>query len=141
MDRRRLLSPTGTTLEPLEKHVYQRLKRLRPQLENQTLLVAVSGGIDSVVLLHVLVALQERLQIKLQVLHVNHGVRGRDADNDSKFVAALCKKLRVRYTGKKLRDISSTAGENLLRRMRYEILFAVKEKIESDVHRRRSSPG
>src|SRR5437660_326547 len=102
MDNRRVLSPTGSRLEPLEKHIYQRLKTLRSQLENQTLLVAVSGGVDSVVLLHVLHGLKGRLKIKIHVAHVNHGVRGKDADNDSKFVVSLAKKLGFRITRKKL---------------------------------------
>ena len=131
MDPKRLLSPTASRLEPLEKRVYQKLKVLRSQLEKQTLLVAVSGGLDSVVLLHVLHSLRERLQIKLHLVHVNHGVRGKDSDHDSHFVAALAKKMGLPVTRKKIKGDMSGAGENLLRRLRYEILFAVKDQVKA----------
>ena len=45
-------------------------------------LVAVSGGIDSVVLLHVLLQLAPERSVQLGVAHLNHGLRGKDADED-----------------------------------------------------------
>jgi len=52
------------------------------------LLVAVSGGVDSMVLLDVLAALRTRLRLHLHVAHVHHGLRGIAADQDAVFVAA-----------------------------------------------------
>jgi tRNA(Ile)-lysidine synthase len=131
LNKYRKESPTGTPLEPLEKKIYQRLKGLRSQLEGQKLLVAVSGGIDSVVLLYVLRALSTRLGYSLHVAHVNHGVRGMEADSDSEFVKEISKKLGLIYTGKKLEQIKVTAGEGLLRKRRYEILFDLKKKLKA----------
>ncbi|HSB76518.1 MAG TPA: tRNA lysidine(34) synthetase TilS [Terriglobales bacterium] len=51
--------------------------------------VAVSGGADSVALFRVLLQLREELGIVLSVVHVNHQIRGADADADQKFVADL----------------------------------------------------
>jgi tRNA(Ile)-lysidine synthase len=48
--------------------------------------VAVSGGADSVVLLHLLHALSSELSLRLTVLHVNHGLRGAESDADEEFV-------------------------------------------------------
>jgi tRNA(Ile)-lysidine synthase len=54
--------------------------------------VAVSGGADSVALLHLLLELQAKLGIVLSVAHFNHQLRGRASDADEKFVAKLAAK-------------------------------------------------
>ncbi|HTU46307.1 MAG TPA: tRNA lysidine(34) synthetase TilS, partial [Bryobacteraceae bacterium] len=51
--------------------------------------VAISGGADSVVLLHLLHRLAPRLQIGLALLHVNHHFRGAESDADEAFVRKL----------------------------------------------------
>ncbi len=51
--------------------------------------VAVSGGADSVALLHILHRLSTELQIELTVLHANHRLRGSESDGDASFVRAL----------------------------------------------------
>lgn len=53
-------------------------------------LAGVSGGADSVCLLLVLLFLQKRLQFSLQVLHVEHGIRGKESREDAAFVEKLC---------------------------------------------------
>ena len=52
--------------------------------------VGVSGGADSVCLLDVLCRLAPQYDLRLSVVHVNHGLRGDDADRDEAFVKALC---------------------------------------------------
>ncbi|PWU05225.1 MAG: tRNA lysidine(34) synthetase TilS [Terriglobia bacterium] len=51
--------------------------------------VAVSGGADSVCLLHVLRELAPRWDLRLRVLHLNHRLRGRESDEDAEFVRRL----------------------------------------------------
>lgn len=58
---------------------------------NDRVLVAVSGGPDSVALLHLL----KSLGFSLTAAHLNHMIRGSDADADEKYVAGLCGKLNV----------------------------------------------
>lgn len=58
-----------------------------------TVLVAVSGGLDSVVLLDVL----HRLEIRLAVAHAHFGLRGDEADADEQFVRKLAKQLNAPY--------------------------------------------
>ena len=60
------------------------------------LIVGVSGGADSVCLLEVLLALKEKWQWDITVVHVNHGIRGESADADEAFVRDLCKDRGVR---------------------------------------------
>ena len=59
------------------------------------LLVGVSGGADSVALLLCLHELAASLALKLTVAHLNHGLRGQDADEDAHFVAKLCGGLAI----------------------------------------------
>ena len=47
--------------------------------------VCYSGGVDSSVLLDILYALRERIPIRLSACHMNHGIRGNDADRDEAF--------------------------------------------------------
>ena len=58
-------------------------------VERRSVLVAVSGGIDSVALLHVLCALSVELQLDLSIGHVNHGLRGDESEGDEGAVRAL----------------------------------------------------
>jgi len=51
--------------------------------------VAVSGGADSVFLLHALRELAPRLDLKLSVIHIEHGIRGAASVSDAEFVAQL----------------------------------------------------
>ena len=57
---------------------------------------AVSGGADSVCLLLVLKELSDEMRFCLEVIHVEHGIRGAESIEDAKFVEDLCKKLDVR---------------------------------------------
>ncbi len=55
--------------------------------------VAVSGGADSVALLHALVDLGARWDLRLVVLHVNHKLRGEESEGDARFVRELAERL------------------------------------------------
>ena len=58
-------------------------------------LVAVSGGPDSVALLHVLYNLQDELGLHLEVAHLEHGIRGEEAKDDARFVRGLAERLNL----------------------------------------------
>ena len=57
-----------------------------------SVVVGVSGGPDSVALLHVLLLIAPRFSLKLGVAHLNHCLRGKDSDKDAQFVEVLAKK-------------------------------------------------
>lgn len=59
-------------------------------------LAAVSGGADSVCLLLMLKALEASLGIHVTAFHLNHGLRGAEADRDEAYVRELCARLQVR---------------------------------------------
>ncbi len=67
--------------------------RVLPVLEaGERVIVALSGGADSVALL---IALAERGDWQLTAAHLNHMIRGEDAERDERFVRALCKRIGV----------------------------------------------
>ena len=65
-------------------------------LRGSKLLVAVSGGVDSVVLLHASVEVASRVGVEVRVGHVDHGLRGGESDQDAAFVANLAVELGLR---------------------------------------------
>lgn len=90
-------------------------------------LLGVSGGADSTCLLHVLKSLSGTLSVQLAVLHVNHGLRGKEAEEDEAFVRSLCKAVHIPFFSEKA-DIKAEAKvrkeseETTGRQVRYEML-------------------
>ncbi len=78
---------------PLRLGVQAACRRWRMFAPGSRALVAVSGGPDSVALLHVLHELAGTLEIGLGVAHLNHGIRGASADRDEEFVRQLARRL------------------------------------------------
>ncbi|MFC1508997.1 tRNA lysidine(34) synthetase TilS [Candidatus Omnitrophota bacterium] len=65
-------------------------------------LVSLSGGGDSVGLLHVLYGLREQFGISLEAAHLNHSLRGKESDEDERFCRKLCKHVGIHLTVLKL---------------------------------------
>ncbi len=80
---------TGISRKKFEEAVAQGIVRQNLLPEGARVGVAVSGGADSVALLRVLCAMRDAFRWQLLVLHVNHGLRGADSDDDESFVRAL----------------------------------------------------
>lgn len=108
-------------------------------------LVALSGGCDSVGLLLCLSALKDPLKLKLFAAHVNHGIRGTEADRDETFVRALCARRGVplavyRENVPAEAALSGESEEEAGRRLRYrdlcEAAKAVGAKCIATAHHR-----
>ena len=65
----------------------------------QRVLVACSGGVDSVALLLFMAFFREKLQIEVAAVHVDHMLRGKESADDGKFVKGLCEKLGIPFFG------------------------------------------
>jgi tRNA(Ile)-lysidine synthase len=76
----------------------------------QSVLVAVSGGVDSMVLLDVLVRLASKHRWRLHVAHFNHQLRGRASDADERLVRTTAKRLRLAFVGGRA-DVRQLARE------------------------------
>lgn len=70
-------------------HTYQMFRT------GDSVLVAVSGGPDSVTLLHVLCTLAPEYKLRLGIAHLNHCLRNEEADRDAEFVTALARQLNL----------------------------------------------
>lgn len=100
-------------------------------------ILGVSGGADSVCMLHLLYSLKEQLKITLQVVHVNHGIRGTESDRDEAFVKEFCKELHIPCRIYHL-DIPAMARERKVseeeagRQARYEIFENLSKEIGAE---------
>ena len=75
---------------PLTQSVEKTLLDFSMLQSGDKVLVAVSGGPDSIALLHVLLALKEKYDIRLGVAHLDHGLRASSAAGDAAFVTSVC---------------------------------------------------
>ena len=114
-------------MNPLAESV----KRHRLLSNGDRVLVAVSGGADSVALLHVLYDLRAELELELEIAHLQHGIRGEEAREDARFVVRMAANLGLPVHLKEinLRQTKSDAGkgnlEALAREERYRFFTSV----------------
>lgn len=99
-----------------------------------TVTVGLSGGADSVCLIYILDELKDKLGFKLKAAHINHGIRGAEADSDEEFVRRLCERMSVELTvfHKNIPLEAKNSGESeeeCGRRIRYECFDSFKGKI------------
>ncbi|MCD6118051.1 tRNA lysidine(34) synthetase TilS [bacterium] len=103
----------------------------------QKIVVAVSGGPDSIVLLHLLYQIKKRYRLKLAVAHLNHCLRGEESDRDEDFVRNLAEKYGIMYVSQKS-DVKKFSKENRFsieesaRKVRYAFLESVRQKLMFD---------
>ena len=98
-----------------------------------TLVVAVSGGADSIALLDALRQLAPAQRWRLHVAHVNHRLRGAESDADADFVAQCAARARLPCTVASI-DVARVqqdhaSPENTARRLRYRVLAGVARKV------------
>ncbi|MGH7833168.1 MAG: tRNA lysidine(34) synthetase TilS [Candidatus Binatia bacterium] len=82
---------------PLESKIKGTIARYGLVAGGDRLLLGVSGGPDSVALLHCLCALKNDLDFEIEVAHVIHGIRGEEGRRDAEFVAALTESLGLGF--------------------------------------------
>ncbi|MCJ7515076.1 MAG: tRNA lysidine(34) synthetase TilS [Dehalococcoidia bacterium] len=103
-------------------------------LAGDKLLVAVSGGADSVCLLHILARHRNEFGAEIYVAHLNHQLRGNESDADATYVSDLARKLGVPATVER-RDVASYRKggslEEAAREVRYGFLADVAEKLDA----------
>jgi len=97
------------------------------------ILVALSGGPDSICLLNVLFELKEELNIEIGAAHLNHLLRGEDAFKDEEYVINTCNNMGIKCFIKRV-DINSYAKEHKLssemagRNVRYSFFDEIVEE-------------
>lgn len=105
--------------------------------QGEAVVVALSGGADSVSLLRVLKSLEETLEIRVCACHLNHCLRGEESDSDERFCAELCGALGVPLETRRVEVANHLnpheSVEQAARRIRYEFFWEVLEKLGSSV--------
>jgi len=96
------------------------------------IILAVSGGPDSMYLLFQCLALKQKDHFKIIVAHVNHGLRGKDSDRDEKFVASICKKYKLPFFTTRLHLNKKNNLEETARNQRYKFLEQTRKRTKAD---------
>jgi len=117
----------------LVRSVRSTIDKYRMLIGGELVVVGVSGGPDSVALLHVLNALRPVYKADLHVAHLEHGLRGKAAIADMKFVRSLCGDLGIPCTTrsidvKGLAKASTLSVEAVGRKTRYAFLEEVRRE-------------
>lgn len=105
--------------------------------KNDSIVVALSGGPDSVCLLHILKRLSEEMDLKVYAAHINHQIRGLDAHLDALYVSNLCEKMEIPCFIRSI-DVPEYCRENKLgiedgaRKLRYEVFEEIKNRLDID---------
>lgn len=106
------------------------LQKFRPPARAANILVAVSGGVDSMVLLSLLKTFSVERRWKLTVAHFNHCLRGRASDTDEAFVRKTAEEIKLPFVSRRA-NVKRFAGESKLsiemaaRKLRHEFFAEI----------------
>lgn len=128
------LPPLPDDIAPLIDSVGRFIKSTLFIPDEASLLLGVSGGVDSVVMLDVMSNLAQRHGYQLTVAHCNHGLRGEESDLDEKFTRALATDYRAHFHSVKVNAATHarkmrTSIENAARTLRYQFFERVAKSI------------
>ncbi|MCS7171204.1 MAG: tRNA lysidine(34) synthetase TilS [Aquificaceae bacterium] len=111
----------------------QRSKGLIPA--GSSLLIAFSGGVDSVALALCMLELRDFLKLKrLALAHINHGIRGEEAERDESFCRDFAKDKAIEIFVERLKISPKSSNlEAKARELRYKSLYRIKERGNFDL--------
>lgn len=103
----------------------------------QTVIAAVSGGADSMVMLNVLLELQRLWKLKLVVAHVNFGLRGKESDGDERFVHTAAGKSGLPFYSMRVDTAAEAARtkrsiQETARELRYAFFYSLRRTLGAD---------
>ncbi|OGN89196.1 MAG: tRNA lysidine(34) synthetase TilS [Chloroflexi bacterium RBG_13_46_14] len=124
-------------MESLELRVLQFIRNNSLLVDTGKLLVAVSGGPDSVCLLLLLMKLRDELGIDLYIAHLNHKLRDKESENDAEYVSKLGQKLALPVTIDKRNVVEYRMKhggtlEEAAREVRYDFLAETAKSVGAD---------
>lgn len=111
------------------KHFMQKEDMVK---DNSTVIVGVSGGADSVCLLWVLLQVQKEMKLNIVAVHINHNLRGEEANKDQDLVESLCAKwgVKLHVFSEDVEEVSSIQKISLEEAGR----IVRREKLEAMAH-------
>jgi tRNA(Ile)-lysidine synthase len=95
------------------------------------IVIAVSGGCDSMALLHFFVSIRHKDHVSLVVAHIHYGLRGSDSDADARLVSEYCEKNNLEVFVHRVKN--APRDEASLRNIRFRFFESVRERTHSDV--------
>lgn len=122
-------------MKKVEDKILSVIEQHRMISAGDTVVVAVSGGADSMCLLHFFNIISSSYGFNIICAHVNHGIRGEEADRDEKFVRDFCYAHCIRFESAHfdVPAISAETGESeeqCGRRLRYDFFSSIGENIK-----------
>lgn len=122
----------------LEEKVLNTIKKYELIKNEDTIVVGVSGGPDSMTLLNVLINIKENSKIKYNIVvaHINHGIR-KEAEEETKYVEDFCKTNNIecfikREKVEELAKVQKIGTEEAGRKLRYEFFDEVLKKVNGN---------
>lgn len=113
-------------MDKIIRKIQQNIAELKLFQGVKHVVVGVSGGADSICLLHILKTMQKQHDFDIKAVHVHHGLRGEDADLDAYFVKEFCQCLVIPHEQYNV-DVRQVASQRKIseeeagRLLRYEI--------------------
>lgn len=117
----------------MRNKVVEYINKHKMLIRGDGILVGVSGGPDSICLLHILKSIQKEYSLQVMAVHINHQLRGKQADKDEKYVLDLCLQWDIPCFAYKIdiEGLSQQKGvsiEEAGREARYEKYFELKKQ-------------
>jgi len=128
----------GVVVKEFGKEILKFIREQKLIVSGDRVLIACSGGVDSVVLLHFLAEQREKLAIEVAAVHVDHMLRGEESAADGKLVEDLCKILGIPFFGRAIAipDIIKKQGGNVqavCREERYAFFSSIMAAHDYDI--------
>lgn len=119
-------------MKKIEEKILSVIEKYSMISVGDNVVLAVSGGADSMCLLHFFNKYSRKLNINIVCAHINHGIRGAEADRDEAFVREFCNKnlIEFRVGHFNVPEIAKTTGESeetCGRRLRYEFFDSISK--------------
>lgn len=119
----------------LETKIEGYLNRHSFQLDNKQIVVGVSGGPDSLALLHYLHSQKDRKNLSIVVAHVDHMFRGAESYEDALFVKRFCQEYEIPFEMRqidvmKIMEATGKSSQVAAREVRYQFYSEIMEKYD-----------
>lgn len=89
------------------------VKKFNMLSQNDFVVVGVSGGADSMCLLHYLISISQEYNLKLLVANVEHGIRGQESVDDTAFVKDFCEKNNIEFKSLSINAIEDAKKQGM----------------------------
>lgn len=115
----------------MNNRILETVKKYNMLSYGDTIVAGVSGGADSMLLLHFLISVRDLYNLNIIVAHIEHGIRGEESLADAQFVKAYCEKNNVEFRQLSINAPLEAAQEHLSveeysRQARYRFFTSIK---------------